>query len=72
MEFDKKPTKSQLNKIPHVRKVEQVKDGWLLETIDEVDLRLEIAQYAQKENWLVLTLKIEQKTLEEVFKELTK
>jgi ABC-2 type transport system ATP-binding protein len=72
VEFDKKPTKSQLNKIPHVRKVEQVKDGWLLETIDEVDLRLEIAQYAQKENWLVLTLKIEQKTLEEVFKELTK
>lgn len=72
VEFDKKLSKSQLTKIPHVRKVEQVKDGWLLETIDEVDLRLEIAQYAQKENWLVLTLKIEQKTLEEVFKELTK
>jgi ABC-2 type transport system ATP-binding protein len=72
VEFDKKLSKSQLAKIPHVRKVEQVKDGWLLETIDEVDLRLQIAQYAQKENWLVLTLKIEQKTLEEVFKELTK
>ncbi|MBM3186268.1 MAG: gliding motility-associated ABC transporter ATP-binding subunit GldA [Bacteroidetes bacterium] len=72
VEFDKKLSKSQLTKIPHVRKVEQVKEGWLLETIDEVDLRLQIAQYAQKENWLVLTLKIEQKTLEEVFKELTK
>jgi ABC-2 type transport system ATP-binding protein len=72
VEFDKKLSKSQLTKIPHVRKVEHVKEGWLLETIDEVDLRLEIAQYAQKENWLVLTLKIEQKTLEEVFKELTK
>ena len=72
VEFDKKISKSQLTKIPHVRKIEQVKEGWLLETIDEVDLRLEIAQYAQKENWLVLTLKIEQKTLEEVFKELTK
>lgn len=72
VEFDKKLSKSQLSKIPHVRKLEQVKDGWLLETIDVVDLRLEIAQYAQKENWLVLTLKIEQKTLEEVFKELTK
>lgn len=72
VEFDKKLSKSQLTKIPHVRKVEQVKDGWLLETIDKVDLRLEIAQYAQRENWLVLTLKIEQKTLEEVFKELTK
>jgi ABC-2 type transport system ATP-binding protein len=72
VEFDKKLSKSQLTKIPHVRKVEQVKDGWLLETIDKVDLRLEIAQHAQRENWLVLTLKIEQKTLEEVFKELTK
>ena len=72
VEFDKKISKSQLTKIPHVRKIEQVKEGWLLETIDEVDLRLEIAQYAQKENWLVLTLKIEQKTLDEVFKELTK
>ena len=72
VEFDKKLSKSQLSKIPHVRKLEQVKGGWLLETIDEVDLRLEIAQYAQKENWLILTQKIEQKTLEEVFKELTK
>jgi ABC-2 type transport system ATP-binding protein len=72
VEFDKKISKSQLTKIPHVRKVEQVKEGWLLETIDKVDLRIEIAQFAQKENWLVLTMKIEQKTLEEVFKELTK
>jgi ABC-2 type transport system ATP-binding protein len=40
--------------------------------VEEVDLRKEVAQFAQKENWLVLTLKIEQKTLEEVFKELTK
>ena len=72
VEFDKKLSKSQLSKIPHVRKLEQVKGGWLLETIDEVDLRLEIAQYAQKENWLILTQKIEHKTLEEVFKELTK
>lgn len=72
VELDKKISKSQLTKIPHVRKVEQVKEGWLLETIDKVDLRIEIAQFAQKENWLVLTMKIEQKTLEEVFKELTK
>lgn len=72
VEFDKKISKSQLTKIPHVRKVEQVKEGWLLESVDEVDLRIEIAQFAQKENWLVLTMKIEQKTLEEVFKELTK
>lgn len=72
VEFDKPITKAQLTKIPNVRKVQQVKNGWLLETVSDVDLRKEVAQYAQKENWLILTLKIEQRTLEEVFKELTK
>ncbi len=72
VEFDKKLTKQQVQKIPHVRKVQPVKEGWLLETTDAVDLRFHVAQFAQKENWLVLTLKIEQKTLEEVFKDLTK
>jgi len=72
VEFDKQVSKAQLTKIPAVRKVQSVQNGWLLETVDEVDLRKEVAQFAQKENWLVLTLKIEQKTLEEVFKELTK
>jgi ABC-2 type transport system ATP-binding protein len=47
-------------------------NGWLLETTDDVDLRKVIAQYAQQNNLLVLTLKTEEKTLEEVFKELTK
>jgi len=61
-----------LKKIDHVRKVEQVKNGWLLETVDSVDLRKVIAQHASKNNWLTLTLKTEEKTLEEVFKELTK
>jgi hypothetical protein len=28
--------------------------------------------FAQKQGWLVLAMRIEQKTLEEVFKELTK
>jgi ABC-2 type transport system ATP-binding protein len=72
VEFDKQVSKAQLTKIPAVRKVQSVQNGWLLETVEEVDLRKEVAQFAQKENWLVLTLKIEQKTLEEVFKELTK
>ncbi len=72
VEFDKQVSKAQLAKIQSVRKVQSVQNGWLLETVEEVDLRKEVAQFAQKENWLVLTLKIEQKTLEEVFKELTK
>lgn len=70
-EFDGEVSKSQLTKIDHVKKVEKVQNGWLLETTDNVDLRKVIAQYAQHNKLLVLTLKTEEKTLEEVFKELT-
>jgi ABC-2 type transport system ATP-binding protein len=70
-EFDGDVAKQTLLKIPHVGKVEKVNQGWLLETTDAVDLRKVIAQYAQQNNLLVLTLKTEEKTLEEVFKELT-
>jgi ABC-2 type transport system ATP-binding protein len=70
-EFDGDVAKQALLKIPHVGKVEKVNQGWLLETTDAIDLRKVIAQYAQQNNLLVLTLKTEEKTLEEVFKELT-
>lgn len=71
VEFEDKVSKSLLTKIPSVRKVEQVKNGWLLETIEDVDLRRTISKFAADNNWLTLTLKIEEKSLEEVFKELT-
>lgn len=71
VEFEDTVSKSQLQKIEHVRKVEQVKDGWLLETTESVDLRRIISKHAADNNWLTLTLKIEEKSLEEVFKELT-
>ncbi|MEY3099270.1 MAG: hypothetical protein RIS63_158 [Bacteroidota bacterium] len=72
VEFDVKVTKSQLSKIQGVSKVEALDHGWLIESVTITDLRKDIAQYAQKENWLILTLKVDQKSLEEVFKELTK
>ncbi|TNF47153.1 MAG: gliding motility-associated ABC transporter ATP-binding subunit GldA [Bacteroidetes bacterium] len=71
-EFEGNVSKGLLNKIPHVRKVEKVGEGWLLETTDDVDLRKEISRFAQQNNLLVLTLKAEEKSLEEVFKQLTK
>lgn len=71
VEFEDTVDKSQLEKIAQVRKVEQVKNGWLLETIEEVDLRRVVSKHASENNWLTLTLKIEEKSLEEVFKELT-
>ena len=72
VEFDKNVSKSQLLKIPSIRKVEAVNNAWLIESTAAIDLRKEIAQFAQKNDWLILTLKIEKKSLEEVFKDLTK
>jgi ABC-2 type transport system ATP-binding protein len=72
VEFEGNVSKGMLAKIPHVGKVEAVKEGWLIETRDDVDLRKEISRFAQKNELLVLTLRAEEKSLEEVFKELTK
>ena len=72
VEFDTKVSKAQLSKIQGVSKVEALENGWLIESVTLEDLRKAVAQYAQKENWLILTLRVDQKSLEEVFKELTK
>lgn len=70
-EFDGDVSKNQLSKIANVRKVEKIGEGWLFEGNANVDLRKQIAQYAQESKLLVLTLRVEEKRLEEVFKELT-
>ncbi len=72
VEFEGSITKSQLSKIDEVTKVEVVEDNcFLLETAVEIDARKTIAEYAQKENLLILTLRKEEKSLEAVFKSLT-
>lgn len=72
VEFEGEISKSQLNKIASVTKVETVGNGWLLESQLGTDLRKEIAQYARDNELLILTMRIEERSLEEVFKELTK
>ncbi len=72
VEFDGNTSKSQLSKIQTVTKVEKVNEGWLLESKETTDLRKTIAQFAQENHLLTLTLKKEEKSLEEVFKNLTK
>ncbi|MEJ6582807.1 MAG: gliding motility-associated ABC transporter ATP-binding subunit GldA [Crocinitomicaceae bacterium] len=72
VEFDSAVTKNQLNKIAGVSKVEKVAEGWLLESKEDIDLRKTIAQFANQNNVLTLTLRKDEKTLEEVFKQLTK
>lgn len=71
VEFEGSVSKSQLSKINGVSKVGKVADGWLLESKDDIDLRKIVAKFAQENNVLTLTLRKEEKTLEEVFKTLT-
>ena len=72
IEFDQVVSKTQLAKITGVKNVEAVKNGWLVSTDKKIDLNKEISLRAQQEGWLILTLKTEKKTLEEVFRNLTK
>lgn len=72
VEFEGEISRNQLAKIKYVRKVEAVDtNSFILETTLEIDARKMIAEYAKKENLLILTLRKEEKTLEEVFKSLT-
>ena len=72
VEFEGEVSKNQLNKISAVNKVEKIHGGWLLESKESTDLRKTIAQFAQENQLLTLTLRKEEKSLEEVFKNLTK
>ena len=72
IEFDQVVSKTQLAKIIGVKNVEAVKNGWLVSTDQKINLNKEISLRAQQEGWLILTLKTEKKTLEEVFRNLTK
>ena len=72
VEFEGSISRSKLKKIPGVGRVEQVGEGWLLETSEDMDLRKTIAQFAQQNDLLAVTLRKEEESLEEVFKQLTK
>lgn len=70
-EFEGEVTKSMLKKIEGVGKIERVTNGWLFESKDNVDLRKRVAKFAQENDFLAITLRVEEKSLEEVFKNLT-
>ncbi|TXI83608.1 MAG: gliding motility-associated ABC transporter ATP-binding subunit GldA [Crocinitomicaceae bacterium] len=72
-EFDGAVSKNEILKVKGITNVERVGDaGWIIESKGNIDLRKTIAQFAQQKNILVLTLRKEERTLEEVFKSLTK
>lgn len=72
VEFDGAVSNQALSKITGVTTVKAVGNGWLIEGSSEHDLRKNVSKKAQEAGWLIMTLKLEKKSLEAVFKELTK
>lgn len=72
VEFDQVISRNRLAKMPKVSQVEKISETTFLVTSkDEEDLRKTIANYAHKEKLLILTIRKEEKSLEEVFKAYT-
>lgn len=70
VEFDQVCSRNQLKQIKGVTGVKQVEDNkWVF--LGEGDVRPNIAKFAQQENLLILAMSVEEKSMEEVFKELT-
>ena len=72
IEFEGAVSSQLLSKIPGVTTVKALGNGWLIEGVTDQDLRKNVSKKAQKAGWLIMTLKLEKKSLETVFKELTK
>ncbi len=73
VEFDAEISRNRLAKVPNISRVEEItKTTFLVKSDSSIDLRKTIAAYAQEENLLILTIRKEEKTLEEVFKDYTK
>lgn len=73
VEFDSEISRNRLAKVPNISRVEEItKTTYLVKSDSLIDLRKTIAAYAQEENLLILTIRKEEKTLEEVFKDYTK
>lgn len=71
VEFQQETTKSTLNKIKGVTRVQSCNNGWLIESESLDDLRLQLSKFAHENELILLTLKIESKSLSEIFKDLT-
>jgi len=72
IEFEGEVSSQLLSKIPGVTTVKALGNGWLIEGVTDQDLRKNVSKKAQEAGWLIMTLKLEKKSLEAVFKELTK
>jgi len=73
VEFDSSVNKNALNNIPGVLNAVCVKgNSWSIKAASEKDIRPEIFKFAVKQNITVLSMNIEEQSLEESFHQLTK
>jgi ABC-2 type transport system ATP-binding protein len=73
VEFKEKLNEKQLLNLPFIHKVTKTPDGsWLLESVDNKDIRQEIFQFAVEKKLNVLSLSQQEQNIEDVFRRLTK
>lgn len=72
LELDKEITRSQLMKIEGIKEVKQIEDNtWLLQSVEEEDVRKKIATFITQNGYTPLTIRKEGQSIEEAFKKLT-
>ncbi len=70
VEFDKEASRNQLKQITNVKSVKNVEGNkWIF--MGEGDIRPHIAKFAQQNNYLILAMSTVEKSMEDVFKEMT-
>lgn len=73
VEFKEKLNEKQLLNLSFINKVTKTPDGsWLIESVDNKDIRQEIFQFAVEKKLNVLSLSQQQQNMEDVFRRLTK
>ena len=71
VEFQQEVSKSQLKKIKGVDGVESYYNGFLLKSNSLDELKINVSQFTQENNLVIMTLTTESKSLEEIFKDST-
>lgn len=73
VEFNAPVKKQLLKSIQGIKELKNVRDNtWLIESVTDKDIRPDIFKFAVENNLTVLSMSREEKTLEEVFQELTR
>jgi len=73
VEFDRPLKQEALEQIEGVNQVKKIdENNWLIESSDKEDIRQNIFNYAVKNNFIVLSMQKKEKSVEEVFQDLTK